>query len=99
MKSEAEVEAVCMNQVGSSYTNYTEGHCFPCIACESAACVEGITATDGYDCSEFLGEAYSERTEEEDRRSHNRFSALRRHRRALTGPSPGTTDRRLAEEE
>jgi len=69
MKSEAEVEAACMNLIGgnyTNYTNYTEDYCFPCIACESTACVEGITATDGYDCTDFLGEAFSECTEEED---------------------------------
>merc|ERR1719293_381355 len=80
MKSKAEVEAACMSRVGSSHANYTEGYCFPCIECESTACVEGVTVTDGYDCTELLGEAYSECTEEEDWRSVNRFLTLRRHR-------------------
>jgi hypothetical protein len=66
MKSEAEVEEACMNRVGSNYSNYTEDYCFPCIECESTPCVEGITASYGYDCAEFLGDAYSECTEEED---------------------------------
>merc|ERR1719277_538449 len=63
MKSEAEVEAACTSRVGN---DSVEDYCFPCIECESATCVDGVTETDGYDCTEFLGDAYAECTEEQD---------------------------------
>jgi len=63
IKSEEEVDAVCENLVGD---NYVEDYCFDCIACESEPCVAGITAAGVYDCEEFLGEAYSMCTEEEE---------------------------------
>lgn len=63
MQSEEGIEAACINLIGN---DYVEDYCFPCIDCESTICVDGVTETDGYDCTEFLGEAYIECTEEQD---------------------------------